>query len=82
LDRDAEDGARVTFSGDFDDSAFAGATYPDGDDSPVNPDEVSGAISFTSRLTVQASKAALTNDWKTDQEFKDKEISKEVKVLE
>ena len=82
LDRDAPDGARITFSGDFDETAFKGATYPDGDDSAVSEDEISGAISFASRLTIQASKASLTNDWKTDQEFKDKEISKEVKVLE
>jgi hypothetical protein len=81
LDRDAPDGAVVTFAPAFDDAAFVGATYPDGDDSPVQSDEISGTIGFATRLTVQASKATLTNDWKTDGEFKDNDTSEEQVVL-
>jgi hypothetical protein len=44
LDRDAPEGATVTFDPSFDETAFDGATYPDGDDSPVLADEISGTI--------------------------------------
>ena len=81
LDRDAPDAATVTFDGAFDETSFANATYPDGDDSKVQPDEISGTIWFASRLTVQASKASLSNDSKTDAEFKDNETSEEIEVL-
>ena len=81
LDRDAPDAATVTFSGAFDETAFKGATYPDGDDSLVNEDEISGTISFASKLTIQASKASLSNDVKDDAKVKDNETSSEVEVL-
>ena len=48
LDRDAPEGAIVNFSGAFDETSFVGATYPDGDDSPVGQDEIAGTISFAS----------------------------------
>jgi hypothetical protein len=44
LDRDAPDAATVTFDGAFDETSFVNATYPDGDDSKVQPDEISGTI--------------------------------------
>ncbi len=81
LDRDAPDGAVVTFDPAFDEAAFVGATYPDADDSLVSEDEISGTIWFASRLTIQASKASLSNDRKTDGEFKDNETSDERTVL-
>ena len=81
LDRDAPEGETVTFSGAFDETAFKGATYPDGDDSLVNEDEISGTISFASKLTIQASKASLSNDAKDDAKVKDNETSSEVEVL-
>ena len=66
-DEDAPAGVYVEFEWAFDDAVFSGAKYTDKEE--VSLDEVSGVISVSKKLTVQAWKASFTNSLTKAVEF-------------
>ena len=81
VDSDATQKASITFKpASINSAAFSGkdARYTDARRSNVKPSEVKGSISFTSRVTIQPSKASLVNDLTKRVEFTTNDGTKKV----
>jgi hypothetical protein len=81
IDEDAIQGGTITFKpASINKNAFSGsdAKYTDARKSPVKESEVKGSISFASKVTIQPSKASLTNTVTKRVEFSKNDSSKKV----